>query len=69
MGGGSKMSPLKEAAIVTIKRMPDECTAEDIMREVSFTIRVFDSLKHSQHGERISSAEMLKINKIWDNDF
>lgn len=36
---------LKEVTIETIKRLPDECSLEDIMYEINFVAQVLEGLK------------------------
>jgi hypothetical protein len=35
-----RMSVLKEASIETIKRLPEECSVDDIMYEINFVAQV-----------------------------
>jgi predicted transcriptional regulator len=56
---------LKEASIETIKRLPDECTAEDIMYEVNFIAQVLDGLKDAEAGRLVTTDELLNRVGQW----
>jgi predicted transcriptional regulator len=59
------MALLKEAAIETIKRLPDECSLEDIMYEINFVAQVLEGLKDSDSGRLLTSEELLKRVDQW----
>lgn len=59
------MSPLKDATINTIKRLPDDCTIEDIMYEINFIAQVYDGLEDSKNGNVITTEELLKRIDTW----
>jgi hypothetical protein len=40
--GGGSMALLKEATIEIIKRLPDDCSLEDIMCEINFVAQVLE---------------------------
>ena len=44
------MGLLKEVTIETIKRLPDECSLEDIMYEVNFVAQVLEGLKDAEEA-------------------
>jgi predicted transcriptional regulator len=50
---------LKEASIETIKGLPDECTAEDIMYEINFIAQVLEGLKDADAGRLVTTDELL----------
>jgi len=56
---------LKEASIETIKRLPDECTAEDIMYEVNFIAQVLEGLKDAEAGRLVTTDELLNRVGQW----
>ena len=56
---------LKEASIETIKRLPDECTAEDIMYEVNFIAQVLEGLKDADAGRLVTTDEILNRVGQW----
>ena len=60
------MSPLKEATIKTIKQLPNDCTAEDIMYEINFVAQIYEGLEDSTNGKLISTDELLKRVNKWD---
>ncbi len=59
------MSALKEATINTIKRLPEDCTIEDIMHEINFIAQVYDGLQDSENGNVISTEELIKRVDSW----
>jgi predicted transcriptional regulator len=59
------MASMKDAAIETIKKMPDECTVEDIMYEIDFIAQVMDGLRDADEGRTISTEELLARVKKW----
>ncbi len=59
------MSALKEATINTIKRLPEDCTIEDIMYEINFVAQVYDGLQDSENGNVISTEELIKRVDSW----
>jgi predicted transcriptional regulator len=56
---------LKEASIETIKGLPDECTAEDIMYEVNFIAQVLEGLKDAEAGRLVTTDELLSRVGQW----
>lgn len=59
------MDTLKEAAIETIKRLPNECSIEDIMYEMDFIAQVLDGLKDAEEGRLLTTEELLKRVDQW----
>ena len=59
------MSVLKQASIETIKRLPDECTIDDIMFEINFVAQVYEGLKDAEEGKLITTEELLKKVDQW----
>jgi len=59
------MATIKDAAIEAIKKMPDECTVEDIMYEINFIAQVLDGLRDVDEGKTISTEELLLRVKKW----
>jgi predicted transcriptional regulator len=59
------MSVLKQASIETIKRLPDECTVDDIMYEINFVAQVYEGLKDAEEGKLITTEELLKRVDRW----
>lgn len=53
------MDTIKEAAIETIKRLPNECSIEDIMYEINFIAQVLDGLKDANEGKLLTTEELL----------
>ena len=50
------MDTLKEAAIVTIKKLPDGCSLEDIMYKIDFIAQVMEGLKDADDGNLITTV-------------
>ena len=65
LAGGVKMGLLKEVTIKAIKKLPDECTFEDIMYEINFVAQVFDGLKDAQDGKILTTEELLTRVEQW----
>ena len=59
------MAAVKEASIETIKRLPDECSVEDIMYEINFIAQVLDGLKDADEGRLLTTEELLKRVEHW----
>jgi predicted transcriptional regulator len=59
------MSPLKEATINTIKRLPDDCTIDDIMYEINFVAQIYEGLEDSREGRTISTEELINRVETW----
>ena len=60
------MSTIKEAALASIKGLPNGCTAEDLMYQIHLISQVFDGLKDAREGKTISTEEILQRVKKWD---
>ncbi len=60
-----KMPLLKQASIETIKRLPDQCSFDDIMYEINFVAQVYEGLKDADNGKVISTEELLKRVDQW----
>jgi len=60
-----RMSVLKEASIETIKRLPEECSVDDIMYEINFVAQVFQGLEDARQGRLITTEELLKRVDKW----
>ncbi|MBI1988052.1 MAG: hypothetical protein HYS70_06885 [Nitrospinae bacterium] len=54
-----EMDSIKEVTIETIKRLPDECSLEDIMYEVNFVAQVLEGLRDAENGELLTTEELL----------
>lgn len=59
------MITIKEIAIESIKRMPDNITAEDIMYEINFISQVIEGLKDSEADRTITTEELLSRIERW----
>ena len=53
------MDLLKDATIKTIKRLPDDCSLEDIMYEINFVAQVLDGLKDAEARRTINTEQLL----------
>lgn len=53
------MGLLKEISIEAIKKLPDECSLEDIMYEINFVAQVFEGLKDAEDGRLLTPEELL----------
>jgi predicted transcriptional regulator len=59
------MASLKEVTIETIKRLPEECSLEDIMYEINFVAQVLEGLKDAGEGRLLTTEELLNRVKQW----
>ncbi len=59
------MALLKDVAIETIKRLPDECSIEDIMYEIDFIAQVLEGLSDAEAGKILSTEELLERVEQW----
>ena len=58
------MSLLKDAIIETIKRMPENTTAKDIIYEIIFIDRTIERLRISGE-EMVTTEELIKMVGRW----
>jgi predicted transcriptional regulator len=63
--GDPKMNMLKEATIESIKRLPDECSLEDIMYRINFVAQVLEGLQDAQSGKLLTTEEVLERVEQW----
>ena len=54
------MNALKEATIETIRKLPDNCTVDDIMYEINFVAQVYEGPNDANSGKVITTEELLK---------
>ena len=59
------MEPLKELALETIKRLPDECTVEDIMYRVHLAAQVLEGLQDAESGKLLTTEQLLERVDQW----
>ena len=59
------MALLEDVAIETIKRLPNECSIEDIMYEIDFVAQVLEGLKDAEAGKLLSTEELLNRVEQW----
>ena len=59
------MGLLKEITIEAIKKLPDECSLEDIMHEINFVAQVFEGLKDAEDGSLLTTEELLSRVERW----
>ena len=59
------MDLLKEATVETIKRLPDGCSAEDIMYKINSIAQVLEGLKDAEEGKVLSTEELLTRVEQW----
>jgi predicted transcriptional regulator len=59
------MSALKEATIEAIKKLPDDCTPEDILYEMKFLAKVFRGLKDIEEGRVLTTNQILDRIDNW----
>jgi len=59
------MGLLKESAIESIKRLPEECSIEDIMYRIDLVAQVLEGLKDADSGRLITTEELLERVDQW----
>ena len=59
------MASLKEVTIETIRRLPEECSLEDIMYEINSVAQVLEGLKDAEQGRLLTTEELLNRVKQW----
>ncbi len=59
------MDLLKETAIETIKRLPDQCSPEDIMYRVDLVAQVLEGLQDAEAGKMLTTEELLDRVDQW----
>jgi predicted transcriptional regulator len=59
------MSPTKEQFIRVIQEQPDDSSAEEILRELTFSAMVERGLADSDAGRTISNEEMARRLESW----
>jgi predicted transcriptional regulator len=59
------MGLLKESAIESIKRLPEECSIEDIMYRIDLVAQVLEGLKDAESGRLITTEELLERLDQW----
>ena len=59
------MAPIKDLSIDTIKKMPDDCSVDDIMYELNFISKVLEGVHDADEGRYISRDELLNKVNSW----
>lgn len=59
------MTSAKEEMVKIIQKQPDDCSFDEILRELSFARMVDRGLEDSQKGRTISDEEMNRRIKSW----
>ena len=59
------MGLLKESAIESIKRLPEECSIEDIMYKIDLVAQVLEGLKDADSGRLVTTEELLERVDQW----
>ena len=59
------MNPLKETAIESIRRLPDECSIEDIMYRIDLVAQVLEGIKDADAGRLLTTEELLERVDQW----
>jgi predicted transcriptional regulator len=59
------MNALKDVTLEIIRRLPDECSLEDIMYEINFVAQVLEGLKDADEGRLITTEELVNRAKQW----
>jgi predicted transcriptional regulator len=59
------MDLLKEAAIETIRKMPDGCSIENIMYQINLVAQVLEGVEDAEEGRLITTEELLARVDKW----
>ena len=59
------MATLKDITIETIRRLPDECSLDDIMYEINVVAQVLEGLSDADRGATITTEELLERVDQW----
>ncbi|MCK5057938.1 MAG: hypothetical protein KAT34_14880 [Candidatus Aminicenantes bacterium] len=59
------MNTVKQVSLEAIKRLPDQCTIDDIMYEINFIAQVYEGLKDAEEGKPVTTEESLKRADRW----
>ncbi|OGU17458.1 MAG: hypothetical protein A2X61_08915 [Ignavibacteria bacterium GWB2_35_12] len=59
------MAIIKDISIDIIKKMPEECSVDDIMYELNFISKVLEGVKDADEGRYISKEELNKRINSW----
>ncbi len=59
------MSSFKEVTIEAIRKLPDECSFEDIMYEINLVAQVFEGLRDAEAGRLLTTEELLSRVRQW----
>ncbi len=59
------MQLLKETTIETIKRLPDECSPEDIMYRINLVAQALEGIQDAEAGRVITTEELLERVDKW----
>ena len=59
------MSTIKEVSLEAIKKLPEDCSASDIMYELHVISQVMEGLNDAQEGRMITTNELLLQVERW----
>jgi len=59
------MSPIKKLILSIVDGLPDDCSYDEILKELAFVRMIRRSLDDFDHGRTISNEEMLKRIEQW----
>jgi predicted transcriptional regulator len=59
------MDLIKYNAIEAIKKLPDGCSAEDIMYQIYFVSQVLEGLRDADEGRVLSTEDVLEQIEKW----
>ena len=59
------MATIKEAALESIKNLPDDCSADVIMDKIYFISQVLEGLKDAEQGKLITTEQLLERVTQW----
>lgn len=59
------MDLLKETTLETIRRLPDHCSADDIMYRVNLVAQMLEGLVDAKSGRIVTTEELLERVEQW----
>lgn len=62
---GAKMNMVKDEVIEAIRKLPDNCSVDDIMYEVYFITQVIEGVKEADTGKLIDHEKIKSDVKSW----
>ena len=59
------MNLVKDTILESIKRLPDECSLEDIIYQIDLVAQVLEGMKDTNSGRLVTTEELLERVDQW----